>query len=72
VRNLVEGRSTWSASQASLHLLETRLRAVLEMVSRSYVFLVGLAQAQYYTKRHLAPGFKSSLSSSSGLRWCQE
>ena len=26
VRNLLEGRSKWSASQASLHFLETRLR----------------------------------------------
>jgi len=26
VRNLQEGRSKWNASQASLHLLETRLR----------------------------------------------
>jgi len=35
VKNLLEGRSKWSASQASLHLLETRLRGGLEIVSRS-------------------------------------
>ena len=29
VRNLLEGRSKWTASQASLHLLETRLKTLI-------------------------------------------
>ena len=33
VRNLLESRSKWSVSQANLHLLETRLKTVLDQTS---------------------------------------
>jgi len=50
VRNLEKGRSKWSASQASLNLIETRLRGSFGKGFLEARFLVGLAQTQYYTK----------------------
>jgi len=40
VRNLLEGRSKWSVSQASLHLLETRLKGILEKGKREKISIL--------------------------------